>query len=85
MVHFLAGHGSRPRGLCHSAEAGNLKVAELVIALGADVNELDQDGHTPLDYCTGIAHTWQFQSGQQHPRLATLLRSHGAVHGSDLA
>ena len=83
MVHFLAGRGSPPRGLCHSAEAGNLKVAKIVIALGADVNEMDQAGHTPLDYCTGIAHTWQFKSGQHHPKLAALLRKHGAVHGSD--
>lgn len=84
MVSFLAGRGSTPRGLCHSAEAGNLKVAKIVIALGADVNEVDEGGHTPLDYCTGIAHTWQFKSGQQHPNLAALLRKHGAVHGSEL-
>jgi ankyrin repeat protein len=83
IVHFLAGRGSTPRGLCHSAEAGNLKVAKIVIALGADVNEADGEGHTPLDYCTGIAHTWQFKSGQHHPKLAALLRKHGAVHGAD--
>jgi len=84
LVYFLAGRGSKPRGLCHSAEVGNLKVAKIVIALGADVNEADKDGYTPLDYCTGIAHTWQFKSGQHHPKLATLLRKHGAVHGADL-
>jgi ankyrin repeat protein len=84
MVYFLAERGSTPRGLCHSAEAGNLKVATLVLALGADVNEVDQDGHTPLDYCTGIAHTWQFKSGQHHPKLAAFLRDHGAVHGGEL-
>ena len=61
-----------------------MKVAKIVIALGADVNEADQDGHTPLDYCTGIAHTWQFKSGQHHPKLAALLRDHGAVHGSEI-
>jgi ankyrin repeat protein len=84
MVHLLAARGSAPRGLCHSAEAGNLKVAKMVIALGADVNEMDKDGHTPLDYCTGIAHTWQFKSGQHHPKVAGFLRKHGAVHGADL-
>ncbi len=84
MVHFLAERGSTSRGLCHSAEAGNLKVAKLVLNLGADVNEVDQDGHTPLDYCMGIAHTWQFKTGQHHPEVAAFLRSHGAVHGSDL-
>jgi ankyrin repeat protein len=85
MVHFLAGRGSAPRGLCHSAEAGNLKVAKIVIALGADVNELDESSHTPLDYCTGIAHTWQFETGQHRPRLAALLRNHGAVPGAELS
>jgi ankyrin repeat protein len=83
LVHFLAGWGSTPRGLCHSAEAGNFKVARIVIGLGADVNEADEHGYTPLDYCTGIAHTWQFKSGQHHPKLAALLRDHGAMHGSD--
>src|ERR1043166_277564 len=84
IVHFLAGRGSRPRGLCHSAEAGNLKVAKIVLALGADVNEVDKDGHTPLDYCKGIAHTWQFKSGQHRPRVPALLRKHGALLGDDL-
>jgi ankyrin repeat protein len=84
MVYFLAGRGSKPRGLCHSAEAGNLKVANIVIDLGADVNEVDQAGHTPLDYCTALAHTWQFKSAQHHPEIAALLRKHGAVHGADL-
>lgn len=84
MVRFLAGRGSTPRGLCHAAEAGNMKVAKIVIDLGADVNEADEHGHTPLDYCTGFAHTWQFKSGQHHRELATLLSKHGAMHGSDL-
>jgi ankyrin repeat protein len=82
IIRFLARCGSKPRGLCHSVEAGNLKVAKLVIALGADVNEVDKDGYTPLDYCTGIARTWQFKSGQHHPKLAAMLRKHGAVNGS---
>ena len=60
-----------------------LKVAKIVLALGTDVNEVDQDGHTPLDYCTGIAHTSQFKTGQHHPRVAALLREHGAIHGAD--
>ena len=81
LVRFLAGQGSKPRGLCHSAEAGNLKVARLASALGADVNERDKGGHTPLDYCMGLAHTWQFKSAQHHPTLAALLRQHGAVPG----
>ena len=84
MVHFLANRGSTPRGLCHSAEAGNLRVAEIVLALGANVNEVDKDGHTPLDYCMGIAHTWQFKSAQHHPKVAAFLREHGALHGVDL-
>ena len=46
MVYFLAEQGSRPRGLRHSAEAGSLKVAKIVTELGADVNEVDDDGHT---------------------------------------
>ena len=84
MVHYLAERGSRPRGLCHSAEAGSLKVAKIVTDLGADVNERDEGGHTPLDYCTGIAHTWQFKAGQHHPRIAAFLRDRGAMHGSEL-
>ena len=65
-------------------QAGNRKAGLEKIRAGADVNEADEDGHTPLDYCTGIAHTWQFKSGQRHPKLAALLRKQGAVHGSDL-
>jgi ankyrin repeat protein len=84
MVHFLAERGSTPRGLCHSAEAGSLKVARIVLALGADVNEVDEKGHTPLDYCTGIAHTWQFKTGQHHPKVAAFLRDHGGVHGAEV-
>ena len=84
IVHFLAARGSTPRGLCHSAEAGSLKVARVVIALGADVNEVDEEGHTPLDYCTGIAHTWQVKTGQHHPKVAAFLRDQGALHGADL-
>ncbi|MDP6558179.1 MAG: ankyrin repeat domain-containing protein [Pirellulaceae bacterium] len=56
MVHFLAKRGSTPRGLCHSAEAGNLKVARTVLAFGADVNEVDTDGHTPLCGLHSVAH-----------------------------
>jgi ankyrin repeat protein len=85
IVHFLAERGSTPRGLCHSAEAGSLKLAKIVLALGADVNEVDHQGHTPLDYCTGIAHTWQFQRGQKHPKIAAFLRDHGAIHGAEMA
>ncbi len=85
MVYYLAEKGAKPRGLCHSAEAGSLKIAKIVTALGADVNERDEEGHTPLDYCTGIAHTWQFKTGQHHPRVAAFLSDQGAVHGSELA
>lgn len=81
---FWSNRGSIPRGLCHSAEAGNLKVARLVLELGANVNERDDDGFTPLDYCTGLAHTWQFKSGQNHPKIEAFLRKHDAVHGSEL-
>lgn len=84
LVVYLAERGSRPSGLRHSAESGRLKVARAVTELGADVNEVDDDGHTPLDYCTGIAHTWQYEEGQHHPRVATFLRRHGAVHASEL-
>ena len=70
--------------VCASAEAGDLKVAKLVLEHGADVNKVDDQGRTPLDYCTGIAHTWQFKSGQDYPKVAGFLRDHGAVHGTDL-
>ena len=84
MVHYLVEQGSHPRGLRHAAEAGNLKVTEIVTGYGADVNEVDEDGYTPLDYCTGIAHTFQFKQAQHRPRVAAFLRSHGAVSSAKL-
>ena len=84
MVYFLAEQGSKPSGLRHSAEAGKLRIAEIVTGLGADVNEVDEEGFTPLDYCTGVAHTWQFKTPQTRPRVAAFLRKHGAVNSADL-
>lgn len=84
MVHYLAEKGSKPSGLRHSAESGSLKVAKIVTELGADVNEIDEDGHAPLDYCTGLAHTWQYKKGQNHPRVAAFLRKNGALNAKEL-
>ena len=78
IIHYLVDKGSRPRGLHHAAEAGNLKIARIVADYGADVNEVDEHGFTPLDYCTGVAHTFQYKEPQNRPRVAAFLRERGA-------
>ena len=68
---------------------GQLELARLLIERGADVNETDEigfyekhlpnrEGHTALDYCTGIA------GEHKHPDIAALLLEHGAKHKSEL-
>ena len=87
VIRLLASKGSKPRGLVDCAKAGNLKFAQLLIELGADVNETDEfgfynihlgEGHTALDYCTGAV------GDREHPELAEVLRSHGGVLKADL-
>ena len=88
VIRFLASQGSRPRGLWHCAQGGNLKAVELLIELGADVNETDElvffrslakaQGFTAIDYCTGVA------GEHQHPEIEALLRKHGAKSKSEL-
>ncbi len=78
VIGYLVEKGAKPRGLYHCAMTGNLRAAKLLLKLGADVNETQDDGwpalnggYTPLDYCTGVAGQWNF------PRVAELLRQHG--------
>ena len=49
---------------------GDKELAELLIAKGADVNAMDKDGNTPLDYADG--------------EIAALLRKHGGKTGEEL-
>ena len=53
-----------------AAHEGHREVAELLIAEGADVNETNGSGETPLDYAKG--------------ETANLLRKHGGKTGEEL-
>lgn len=68
------------------ARAGNLAAVKLLLDLGADANDTrdkgwpaDNEGHTPLDYCSGVV------GGQTHRELAGFLRQRGALHASEPA
>lgn len=89
VIRFLVGKGSQPRGLCHCAHGGNLALTKLLIELGANVNETDEfgfyskrlstsQGHTALDYCTGVV------GDHEHPDIAEFLRGQGAKHKSEI-
>jgi ankyrin repeat protein len=49
---------------------GDKELAELLTAKGADVNAMDKDGNTPLDYADG--------------EIADLLRKHGGKTDEEL-
>jgi ankyrin repeat protein len=53
-----------------AAHEGHREVAELLIAKGADVNEKNGSGETPLDWAVG--------------EIAELLRKHGGKTGAEL-
>ena len=89
IVRYLVKKGSRPRGLTHAAEAGKLRIVRVLLELGADANEVDDEGHTPLDYATGAAHTFMREhikkkKSQDYAGVEKLLRAHGAKLSSDL-
>jgi len=58
--------------LQYAAWFGRKEIAELLIAEGADVNAKASSGKTPLDLA------------QRHPKVADLLRKHGAKTGEEL-
>lgn len=82
-IELLAKSGSRVQGLRHAVEAGSLERTEFLLSAGADINEVYETGHSPLDYCTGIASSWG-RTAQTHPQLAAFLISHGALHSAQL-
>lgn len=89
IVRYLIKKGSRPRGLTHSAEAGKLRIVRVLTELGADVNEVDEHGKTPLDYATGVAHTFMKEhmkknKSRDHEGVAKFLREHGAKLSSEI-
>ena len=53
-----------------AAHRESKEIAELLIANGADVNTMQEDGETPLDWADG--------------ELADLLRKHGGKTGKEL-
>jgi ankyrin repeat protein len=56
------------------AKGGHMKIAELLIAKGADVDAKNVDGETPLDLAIS----------RKHPETADLLRKHGGKTGEEL-
>lgn len=82
IVRYLVKQGSRPRGLPHAAEAGKWRIVRVLTELGAYVNEVDDQGHTPLDYATGAARTFMRERikktrSQDYDGVAMFLKSHG--------
>lgn len=88
VIRLLAAKGSKPRGLIECVRAMNLNATQLLLELGADVNETDEvgfyskqlgnAGHTALDYSTGAV-------GECVSRqIEDLLRSHGALTKAEI-
>lgn len=84
VIRYLVQQGSTPQGLHHCARAGNLGAVQLLMKLGADVNDtrdegwpLKQQGFTPLDYCTGVT------GEPPHPQVAQALRQRGGQHAAE--
>jgi ankyrin repeat protein len=55
-----------------AAAMGHKEVVKILIEEGGDVNEINADGHTPLDMA------------ENHPEVANLLRKHGGKSGAEL-
>lgn len=81
VLELLHDRGAVASGLHEAAEAGNKKAVALFLAHGADVNALNDKGHTPLDYCTGVTSQWGNEA-QVHLPIAKLLLEHGAKHAT---
>ena len=79
MVAFLLDKGADINGATDSkstplhaaAWKGNLAIAKLLIARGANLNAKNQLDKTPLD--------WAIE--QDHPDVAELIRSHSGIRG----
>ena len=61
-----------------AAGAGHKKIVELLIAKGADVNAMAEDGSSPLDVALGRA------IRRKHTEIVDLLRKHGAKTAEEL-
>ncbi|QEG01428.1 Ankyrin repeats (3 copies) [Stieleria maiorica] len=89
IVRYLVKQGSRPRGLTHAAEAGKLRIVQVLTELGANLNEVDEAGHTPLDYATGVAKTFMWEQikkkkSREHKGVEKFLRSQGGKLSAEL-
>ena len=89
LVRYLAKVGSKPRGLTHAAEAGKLRVVRVLMQLGAEANERDDEGKTPLDYATGVAETFMKERIRKRPKkdyeaVAEYLRERGGKLSTEL-
>lgn len=82
-IKLLHDLGCKVEGLHHAVEAGAANKVKFLIGLEGDVNEMDENGHTPLDYCTGVASAWG-RDPQIHPDIAELLEANGARHSFEL-
>ena len=71
-----------------ASSQGRIDVVEFLISQGAEVNTMDNDGETPLDW-TKITNEFDTLEDKERkarncPKIAELLRKHGAKTGEEL-
>ena len=80
--HLLRTRGGTP--LHHAVRSNNVAAIRTLVDLGADINAIDIDGVTALDYAMGRAHVGFLQMRQPpNESLASVLRDLGATKGHE--
>ena len=70
--------------LMWAARAGNLEITQLLIELGANVHDTDNDGNNALHYARNPAHKHHPRVKQNRQATIRLLRKHGGKTGEEL-